>query len=361
MFYNLLEGFFYEEGTFQHFAFLGFRSFLALVISFVLGYIFTSSLILWMQKYNLKQPIREEGIKRHVETKKNTPTMGGVIIILSSLVSTLLWGNLTNPFIWIVLLIMLSFGAIGFFDDYMKVRYKNTKGIKGSTRLIIQVLIASLSLAALKFISGIYMEQTVYIPFFKYIVIDLGILYSFLAVFMVVGSANSVNITDGLDGLVTVPVIIALCALGFLAISSGSMTLAEHMNVRHIEGTAELAILCCSLIGSCIAFLWYNIHPAKIFMGDVGSLALGGTLGIMAVIVRHELAFGIIGLLFVIEAVSVILQVGSYKLTGKRIFKMAPIHHHFEKMGWSEETVVIRFWIFALLFALIGMGSIISF
>lgn len=361
MLYNLLEGFFYKDEAFQHFAFLGFRCFLALMTSFIIGYICTSNLIKWMHKKQLKQPIRKEGIIRHLQTKQNTPTMGGLVIVGVALTSTLIWSNFTNLFIWIVLFVMLSYGTIGFVDDYYKIKKKDTGGFKGSYRLILQVLIATICLASLQLISGIYAENTVYIPFFKNIVIDLGFFYAFLAVFMVTGSANSVNITDGLDGLVTVPVIISLCALGYLTVSSGSMVLSGYINVRHIEGTAELAVLCSALIGGCMAFLWYNIHPAKIFMGDVGSLALGGTLGIMAVIVRHELAFGIIGFLFVMEACSVILQVGSFKLLGgKRIFKMAPIHHHFEKSGWSEEAVVIRFWMFSLFCALIGMASIIT-
>jgi len=349
-----------KDGNLLHFAYLLFRSFSALFTSLVLNFLFTSKFINILTKKNKFQPIREEGIhlKRHIATKSKTPTMGGFPILISIVLSLLLWANLQNHFIWISIFVIIAFGVVGLIDDLMKVFWKDTMGFKGSIKIVIQFFIAGSVLIWLQLADQSYTETSVMIPFFK-TTLNLGIIYLPFAMVIIVGSSNAVNITDGLDGLVIVPIIMAATALGVLCATSGSMVLSEYINVPHIEGIADLAVLSSAIIGSGLAFLWFNIHPAKIFMGDVGSLMLGAVLGVMSIMVKHEIFYAIIGMLFVIEAMSSIIQVASWRLFGKRPFKMAPIHHHFEKMGWNEEKIVIRFWIFALLCAIIGIAGII--
>ncbi|MFT6331854.1 MAG: phospho-N-acetylmuramoyl-pentapeptide-transferase [Lentimonas sp.] len=310
-------------------------------------------------KHSCLQPIRENiGLQSHEKEKKNTPTMGGMFIILSTVISCLLFANIHNNYVLIAIFVMVSFSLIGFIDDYLKVTQKNTKGFRGSVKLIIQFTIVALVMFFLKMTNDIYFNGVVHVPFFN-IGFDLGIFYIFFATFVVVGAANAVNLTDGLDGLVSVPAVICLACFAIIIYATSHPGISNQLGIVNIQNSAGLIMFCAALIGSIMAFLKFNLKPAKIFMGDVGSLAIGASLGVLAIILKQELLFGIIGLLFVLEAASVILQVGSYKLRKKRIFLMAPIHHHFEKLGWREKKVVRIFWLASALFAGIGMLSLL--
>lgn len=303
------------------------------------------------------QPIRESGPSSHLLTKQKTPTMGGIFIILATLITTLLFIDFTNRYILAVIVVLLTFSAIGLTDDLMKVFYRNTKGFRGSVKLIIQFAIIGAVFLWLGVINPIHLESRVFLPFGQGHYIAIGIvLYVLFVNIVIVGTSNAVNLTDGLDGLVSVPAIISLSCLILLTYASSSPELAHKFSVPHVKFSGELIFFCIALIGSILAFLTFNLKPAKIFMGDVGSLAIGATLGLIAIIVKQEFIFFIISILFVAEACSVILQVGSYKLRKKRIFLMAPLHHHFEKLGWGETKVVKTFWAVSLLFAALGMG-----
>lgn len=308
------------------------------------------------KRHNLYQPIREVGPQTHLKEKKNTPTMGGIFIILATLLSSVFFANIKNNYVLIVLFVMTSFSLIGFVDDYLKVTKKNSGGFRGSIKLVIQFAIVSLVMFFLQMTNNIYFNGLVDIPF-THLSFNLGICYIFFATFVIVGSANAVNLTDGLDGLVSVPAVITLLCFTLIIYATSNPHISSNLGILNIENTAQLIMFCAAMIGAVLAFLKFNIKPAKIFMGDVGSLGIGASLGVLAIILKKELLFGIIGLLFVIEAASVILQVGSYKIRKKRIFLMAPIHHHFEKLGWSEKKVVRVFWLASGLFALIGMLS----
>lgn len=308
------------------------------------------------KKQKFYQPIRDVGPDTHIKAKKNTPTMGGVFIITATIIASLLFSNIKNNYILIALFVMVSFSAIGFVDDYLKVAKKNSKGFRGSIKLVIQFTIVALVMLFLKMTNDIYFNGSVLVPFTNFS-IDLGQFYIFFATFVIVGAANAVNLTDGLDGLVSVPAIITLLCFTFIIYATSNSNISSNLGIVNIGNTAQLIMFCSALIGAILAFLKFNLKPAKIFMGDVGSLGIGASLGVLAIILKKELLFGIIGLLFVIEALSVILQVGSYKLRQKRIFLMAPIHHHFEKLGWSEKKVVVTFWLASLFFAGIGMLS----
>jgi phospho-N-acetylmuramoyl-pentapeptide-transferase len=359
VFYNIFKSFFItENGTLLHFAYLLFRSFGALFTSLVMNFLLTSKFIKISAKEQRFQPIRNGWIERHFITKSKTPTMGGLPILISIILSLLLWSDLKNQFVWISIFVMLTFSSIGAIDDLLKIYWKDTDGLSARTRIILQFIIAAFILIWLQLINKSYADTNVTIPFLK-IGLNLGLLYWPFATCIIVGSANAVNITDGLDGLVIVPIMMAATALGVLCATAGSKILSAYIKVPHIEGIADLAILSCSIIGSGLAFLWFNIHPAKIFMGDVGSLMLGAILGVMSIMVKHEIFYAIIGMLFVIEALSTIIQVWSWKFRKKPFFLMAPIHHHFEKLGWNEEKIVVRFWIFAVICALIGIAGII--
>jgi phospho-N-acetylmuramoyl-pentapeptide-transferase len=309
------------------------------------------------------QPIREDGPASHLLTKKGTPTMGGLMILSGFLFSTLLWANWGNPFVWIVLAVTVGFGAIGFYDDYLKVTKQNVAGFAGRIRLLLEFVIA---LAAAWLITRYTinppgspnLSTSLAFPLFKDLVINFGVLFFIFGGFVIVGAGNAVNLTDGLDGLAIVPVMIAAGTFALIAYLSGNVVFSSYLQIQYVPGTGELAVLCGALIGAGLGFLWYNAPPAQIFMGDTGSLALGGLLGTVAVITKHEIVFAIVGGIFVLEALSVIIQVTSFKLTGKRVFKMAPIHHHFEKLGWTEPQVVIRFWIIAVVLALIGLSTL---
>src|SRR5712671_803903 len=304
------------------------------------------------------QPIRSDGPQSHLVTKKGTPTMGGLMILFGIVVSTLLWANLTNRYVWIVLGVTLTFGAIGFYDDYLKVTKQTHAGFSGRLRLLIEVVIAA---AACYFIVSIGRQpfaSSLTFPFFKELVLPLGWFFIVFGAFIIVGAGNAVNLTDGLDGLATVPVIIVALSFGFISYLAGNAFFADYLNIHYVPGTGELAVLCGAVIGAGLGFLWFNAPPASIFMGDTGSLALGGMIGAIAVATKHEIVLAVVGGLFVLEAISVIVQVLSYKLTGKRVFRMAPIHHHFEQLGWTEPQIVIRFWIISVVLALVGLSTL---
>ncbi len=327
----------------------------ALLISFVLG----PYLIKTLRKVQVSgQPIRDDGPKSHIIKKKGTPTMGGLLILFAFLCSTLLWSNLNNIFVWIILLTSTFFGFIGLIDDSLKLSKKSSKGLKAKHKIILQLVV---SFFAVYFINEQFssnLTNTLSLPFFKNIVIDLGIFYVPFGILVIMGSSNAVNLTDGLDGLAIVPVMIASLSFALIAYVVGNVNFSEYLQITYVSGVGELAVLGGALIGAGLGFLWFNAPPAMVFMGDTGSLSLGAFLGSSAVAIRHEIILLIIGGLFVLETISVIIQVVSYKITGKRIFRMAPLHHHFEQKGWAESTIVIRFWIISVILALIGLSSL---
>jgi phospho-N-acetylmuramoyl-pentapeptide-transferase len=303
------------------------------------------------------QPIRADGPASHL-TKKGTPTMGGLMILSGLVVSTVLWANPRNPYVWIVLAVTLGFGFVGFYDDYLKVTKQTHAGFSGRTRLAIEFLIAGAACFALVWLGRAPFSTSLVIPFFKDVALNFGWFFVIFGAFIVVGAGNAVNLTDGLDGLAIVPVMIASLSFGMISYLVGNAVFSDYLQINYVAGTGELAVLCGAVLGAGLGFLWFNAPPASIFMGDTGSLALGGMLGSIAVAVKHEIVLAVIGGLFVLEAVSVIVQVASFKLTGKRVFRMAPIHHHFEQLGWTEPQIVIRFWIIAVMLALAGLSTL---
>jgi len=303
------------------------------------------------------QPIRADGPQSHLLTKKGTPTMGGLMILSGLIVSVLLWANLANPYVWIVLLVTSGFGAIGFYDDYLKVTKQTHKGFSGRLRLLCELLIGFAACAIMMWVGGNYTTGLAF-PAVNGFIVNLGIFFLAFGAFVIVGAGNAVNLTDGLDGLAIVPVMIASATFGIIAYLAGNAIFSTYLGINFVPGAGELAVVCGAVIGAGLGFLWFNAPPAQIFMGDTGSLALGGLLGTIAVAVKHEIVLGIVGGLFVLETLSVIVQVVSFKLTGRRVFKMAPIHHHFEQLGWSEPQVVVRFWIIAFVLALIGLSTL---
>jgi phospho-N-acetylmuramoyl-pentapeptide-transferase len=337
------------------FAYITTRTVAATFTSGIIVFIFSPSIIRYLKSQQKNgQPIRQDGPKRHIIEKSGTPTMGGVIILLGVLISSILWVDLNNKYIWIVGFVTVSFGLIGFYDDYLKVTKSSSNGMKSLSKFILQSIIALLAILYLLIFTDDF-QPIIYIPFLKDFSINLGIFFIIFASLVVIGSSNSVNLTDGLDGLAIMPVMIAVGSFGLIAYLTGNILFAEYLNIQYMSGSGELAIICGAIIGAGLGFLWYNAPPAMIFMGDTGSLSLGSSIGIIAVITKHEFVLMIIGGLFVLEATSVIVQVISYRYTGKRIFKMAPLHHHFEQKGWSEPTIVIRFWIISLILAMIGL------
>ncbi len=304
------------------------------------------------------QPIRTDGPQSHLVTKKGTPTMGGLMILSGLVVSTLLWANPLNPYVWIVLGVTLGFGMVGFYDDYLKVTKQTHNGFAGRTRLLIEAVIAAAACFALVRLGREPLSSSLAIPFIKEAVLNLGWFFIIFGAFIMVGAGNAVNLTDGLDGLAIVPVMIAAASFGMISYLAGNAVFSDYLQINYVAGTGELAVLCGAVLGAGLGFLWFNAPPASIFMGDTGSLALGGLLGSIAVAVKHEIVLAVIGGLFVLEAVSVIVQVASFKLTGKRVFKMAPLHHHFEQKGWTEPQIVIRFWIISVMLALIGLSTL---
>ena len=359
MFYYISQLFIQDLSFLNIFKYITFRSGGALLTGLFFSFLFAPLIIRWLKKnQRMANTIREDVPKSHLFKKRGTPTMGGLLILLSFLFSTLFWSDMKNSYVWIVLLITFGFGAIGFIDDYHKVTSKNGKGLKVGTKLIFQFLITSITLFLLYNIIDHQFINKLAIPFLKDFLVDLGVLFPFFAFLVIIGTSNGVNLTDGLDGLAIVPVILTATCLALIAYLVGNKIFSEYLNLFFIPGVGELSVLCSSLIGASLGFLWFNAHPAKIFMGDTGSLSIGAALGSISIIIKHELVLFIIGFLFVLETLSVIIQVVYFKLFQKRFFLMSPLHHHFEKKGWHENTIVIRFWILAVIFALLGLATL---
>ena len=356
-----LLGIFSGQATvFNLFRYITFRTGGAIVTAMLVVFILGPWLIDALRARQGKgQPIREDGPKTHLLTKKGTPTMGGLMILLGLAVATVLWANPYNPYVWIVLAVTLSYGLIGFYDDYLKVTKRSSSGFSGRLRLSFELFIAGIATYAMSAAGGPQFGTALTVPFFKDVTVQLGpVLFVCLGVFVIAGAGNAVNLTDGLDGLAIVPVMIAASTFGVIAYLVGNKDFSHYLQIHYVPGTGELAVICGALLGAGLGFLWFNAPPAMIFMGDTGSLALGGALGSIAVAVKHEIVLAIVGGLFVLETVSVIVQVLSFKTTGKRVFRMAPLHHHFEQKGWAEPTVVVRFWIIAVVLALAGLSTL---
>jgi len=327
----------------------------ALFVAFWMG----PALIRWLKiKQGKGQPIRADGPQRHIVEKQGTPTMGGLLILVPVCVATLLWADLSNAYVWIVLLVTVSYGLLGFADDYLKVNKRSSDGVSGRLRLLVEFGIAFVATWLIMQVEDPNLRGILAVPFLKSIVLPLGFLFILVGGVVIAGAANAVNFTDGLDGLAIMPVMIAAAAFVLIAYLVGNEKFALYLRLDYIRDTGELAVFLAALIGAGLGFLWYNAPPAMVFMGDTGSLPLGGALGAVAVAVKHEIVLAIVGGLFVLETVSVIVQVVSFKLTGKRVFRMAPIHHHFEQLGWKESTIVIRFWIVAVVLALVGLSTL---
>ncbi len=360
MLFNLLAPLSEESVVFNLFRYLTFRSggavMTALAISFVMG----PRTIRWLKKKQREgQPIRQDGPESHLITKQGTPTMGGVLILLALALSTLLWADLGNGYVWVVLFVTVGFGLIGFFDDFLKLTRRSSRGLPSRTKFLAQLLVGLLAGIAIAHLTRSEIATAVAFPFVKNLLLELTV-WGFVpwSVFVMTAWSNAVNLTDGLDGLAIVPTMFAAGCFAFIAYVVGNTVFAEYLQLHYVEGTGELAVFCGALIGAGLGFLWFNAPPAMVFMGDTGSLSVGGALGAMSVVTKHELVLVIIGGLFVLETVSVIVQVASFKMTGRRVFRMAPLHHHFEKKGWAEPTIVIRFWIIAAILALAGLATL---
>lgn len=359
MLFNFLTPFADQLPFLNLFRYLTFRTggaiLTALLISFVVGPV----LIRWL-KHSQKegQPIRADGPESHIIKKAGTPTMGGFLILLGLLISTLLWADLTNRYIWTVLGVTTAFGIVGFIDDFLKIRWRTSRGMSAKLKFLIQSVIAAVGIYAIMEITREPLSTSLAVPFLKDVLLNFGWFFLPFAVVVIVGTSNAVNLTDGLDGLAIVPVMIATACLALIAYLVGNTVFADYLQIHSIPGAGELTVLCGALLGASLGFLWFNAPPAMVFMGDTGSLSVGAAIGTISVVTKHELVLAIIGGLFVLETVSVMVQVVSFKLTGKRVFQMAPLHHHFEKKGWAESTIVIRFWIIASILALIGLSTL---
>ena len=358
MLFHFLTSFIDQYSFLNVFKYLTFRTGLSVFTSLIIVLILGNPLIRFFSNQKILDPIRDDGPEEHIIKKIGTPTMGGAIILFGLIVSVLCWGDLSNINILFCLYIAISFGLLGALDDYKKIKHRNSVGISSKLKIILQILLAIIGVIFFTFLVDNKEITNLYFPFFKNLIINLGWFFIPFAVFVIVGSSNAVNLTDGLDGLATVPVILVAACFAFISYVTGNIVFSDYLQIPYIEGTGEISIFCGAIIGSCLGFLWFNAPPAKIFMGDTGSLSLGGSLGAVGIITKHEIVLAITGGLFVLEAVSVMVQVISFKLTGKRIFKMAPIHHHFEKKGWPESTVVIRFWIISIILAMVGLATL---
>ncbi|AVV33540.1 MAG: phospho-N-acetylmuramoyl-pentapeptide-transferase [Cobetia sp.] len=345
------------NGAFTVFNYLTLRVVLATLTALLLCLWLGPWVIRKLVDGQIGQAVRDDGPKSHL-SKAGTPTMGGVMILLSMAVSTLLWGDLTNLYVWVVLAVTLGFGAVGWVDDYRKVVEKNPRGLPARWKYFWQSVVGIGAAVVLYLTASTPAETGLLVPFFKDVVIPLGVFYMVLTYFVIVGSSNAVNLTDGLDGLAIMPTVLVAMGLAIFAYASGNLKFAEYLHIPFIAGSGELAVFCATIAGAGLGFLWFNTYPAQVFMGDVGALALGAALGVVAVIVRQEIVLFIMGGVFVMETVSVILQVGSYKLTGRRIFRMAPLHHHFELKGWPEPRVIVRFWIITVVLVLLGLATL---
>ncbi len=357
MLYHLLYPLREQFGGFNVFRYITFRSAGAVLTALIVSFVIAPSMIAWLRRLKVGQHVRYDGPQTHL-TKQGTPTMGGLLIIAALVSSVLLWSDLTNKYVWVVLFAALTFGGIGFWDDYLKVVKKQSTGLRAYQKSGLQIL-ASLAIGFFLFFNpGDPNSTYLSVPFLKRMLLNLGWFYIPFVVVVIVGSSNAVNLTDGLDGLAIGLVGIASTANAVIVYLGGNRVIADYLKILYIPGSGELAIFCGAMLGASLGFLWYNAHPAEVFMGDVGSLSLGGALGTLAVVTKHELILVVVGGIFVAETVSVMLQVASYKLTGRRIFRMAPIHHHFEQIGWPESKVIARFWIVGIILALISIGSL---
>jgi phospho-N-acetylmuramoyl-pentapeptide-transferase len=356
---NLLAPLAQEFTAFNLFRYLTFRTggavMTALLVSFLLG----PHLIAWLRRVQAQgQPIRSDGPADHILRKKGTPTMGGFLVLIAMTASTILWADIRNGFVWAVLLVAVGFGAVGWVDDYLKLSRRNPRGLPGRLKLLAQIVIGAAAAFWIASQTSPALANGMAVPFVKSLLVDLGWFFIPFAVFVMVGASNAVNLTDGLDGLAIVPVMIAAGVFALIAYLAGNTVFANYLQIHYVPGTGELAVLCGALVGAGLGFLWFNAPPAMVFMGDTGSLSMGGALGAISVAVKHELVLAIVGGLFVLETISVIVQVASFKLTGRRVFRMAPLHHHFEQKGWAEPTIVIRFWIIASILALAGLATL---
>lgn len=358
MLYNLLYPLADQYEIFNIFKYLTLRTGGAMMTAMMISFLIGPAVIRWLKsKQGAGQPIRTDGPETHLK-KQGTPTMGGLMILFSVTVSTLLWVDIANPYMWIVLWVFLGFGAIGFADDYAKLTKSSHKGVSGKMRLFLEASIGLIAVLGVMVLTTGSLGTSLAFPFFKNLLVDLSWFFIPFGVFVVVGAANAVNLTDGLDGLAIGPIMITAACFGVIAYLVGNAKFAEYLHLPLVTDSGELAVFCGALVGAGLGFLWFNAPPAMVFMGDTGSLSMGGALGAVALVTKHEIVLGIIGGLFVIETLSVIIQVVSFKTRGKRVFKMAPIHHHFEKLGWPETRVVIRFWIISIIFALIGLATL---
>ena len=359
MLFELLYPLSNDVGWLRLFGFLTFRSGGAVVTALIVSFVLGRPVINWLKsRQGAGQPIRDDGPQGHLLTKKGTPTMGGVLILLAILISVLLWADLKNDYLWPVLMVTAGFGLIGFTDDYLKLTKRNSKGLPGRTKLIGQIVVATSATVWIASITPLPLATGLSIPFVKELLVNLWWFFIPFGIFVMVGASNAVNLTDGLDGLAIVPVMIAAGCFGVISYLVGNVKYADYLQLHHVAGSGELAVFCGALVGASLGFLWFNAPPAMVFMGDTGSLSMGGALGAISVVTKHELVLAIIGGLFVLEAVSVIVQVASFKLTGRRVFRMAPLHHHFEQKGWQEPTIVIRFWIIASILGLAGLATL---
>ena len=358
MLYSFLTSLIETYSFLNVFKYITFRIGLSVVTSLTIIFLIGTPLINYFARKQITGPIRQDGPIDHIIKKSGTPTMGGLMILIGIVVSTLLWADLNNIYIWIVLFVCTSLGLLGFLDDYLKIKFRNSIGINAKIKFLWQFLISLSAIIVLFYFTDHENISKLYVPFFKNLILNMGLFFIPFGIFVIIGSSNAVNLTDGLDGLATVPVMLVALSFSLICYLVGNTIFANYLQIQYIPEVGELSVFCGSIVGSCLGFLWYNAPPAKIFMGDTGSLSLGGSVASVAIIAKHEIVLAIIGGLFVLETASVIIQVVSYKLTGKRVFKMAPIHHHFEKKGWAESTVVIRFWIISIILALIGLATL---
>lgn len=345
------------EGAFRLFSYLTLRAILAALTALVISFLIGPWMIRRLSYKQIGQRVRDDGPRSHLP-KAGTPTMGGALILVAIVASTLLWADLTNRFVWVTLGVTLAFGLIGFWDDYLKLVIGNSRGLIARYKYFWQSVAGLCCAIALFVTAKAPAETALYVPFFKTVMVPLGYGYILLTYFVVVGSSNAVNLTDGLDGLAIMPAVLVGGALGVFAYATGNAVFSGYLGIPFIEGTGEILVFCATLVGAGLGFLWFNTYPAQVFMGDIGALAIGAALGVVAVIVRQEIVLLIMGGVFVMETVSVMLQVASYKLTGKRIFRMAPIHHHFELKGWAEPKVIVRFWIISVILVLVGLATL---
>jgi len=356
--YNFLISLVDQFSALNVFRYLTFRTGLSVISSMAIVFLIGESFIKFIESHKFTGPIRDDGPEDHIVKKVGTPTMGGALILIGILFGTLLWADLNNFYVWILLVVATSFGLLGAVDDYLKIKHNNSKGISSRMKIVWQIILSLVAVFLLIKYGDNEHLKNLYFPFFKNLTLHLGLFFIPFVVFIIVGSSNAVNLTDGLDGLATVPVILVALSFTLICYVVGNTVFSEYLQIPYVANVGEASVFCGSIVGACLGFLWYNAPPAKIFMGDTGSLSLGGSLGAVSIIAKHEIVLAIVGGLFVLETVSVIIQVVSFKLTGKRVFMMAPLHHHFEKKGWAESTVVIRFWIISIILALIGLATL---